>query len=347
MWQRHQALAREFSEWGINVVFCEPHPRGFRHISAWLRSKIGKRSNSVHSQENPRGTVRVIPWVPRHGLPGFRAVDIKRNLLPGLTLVLFYLPSRSNVTLLRDICPQYVVYDNVLDWSQVPKSWYPAKSWENYEQELYRLSKHGRTALTTDSRATARSLEKMGLVVRVVHPAADEEFSNYEWQRTQAGPVGYFGTVRYEEIDVEYLRDLSEITPTVVVGELDHASRSILENSQVRIVDKMELSRLVAEINEWSAIVLPYRISGRSSTLMPAKIWNAIATRKPVFAKNLELDAEIQELIIELPADVKDFTIRDTQEAELSLTRVPDWRDRAVDIVSLGQVRGRYANDNM
>lgn len=341
IWQRHQSLAREFSESGCNVVFCDPHPRGVLHAWSWIQNKINSRSASTAVGENPRGTVRVIPWAPRHAFSKIRYAEIRNNLAPGTVLALLYLPSRSNLVLLKDLCPDYVVYDNVLDWSEVPKSWFPPRGWKANESALYGLSRNGKVALTTDSRSTGRLLERAGLTVQVVHPAADEEFSHHEWQSSMMGPVGYFGTVRYDEIDVQYLRELAEVTPTVVIGDIDEPSRALLESSKVEILGRMGLSKLVAEINQWSGIVLPYRKTGRTNSLMPAKIWNAIATRKPVFVKNLELDKEIRDFVLDLPSDPRRFTIdRNTQFD--AVHQVPSWRDRASDIKDLAQACGLY-----
>lgn len=308
-WQRHHSLARAAAEAGTTVVFVEPHLRSVRQILAKLTRISHTGGGAPPTQQVPEG-VRILPWSPIDLLPGATLRRIRRRLgaagSPGSVgslgssgplgsagsenlMVLQYVPSRRSLALARQLRPRLLVYDRVLDWSRVPADWCPPHHWQRVEAALEREAR-----LATDSSAMQREWKNRGLDSLLVLPAADDEFVRHEWTPPQPGaPIGYFGTVQEGIIDLPAIAEIAREHVVEIVGEVDEASRAALLEAGARLDPPVPVAELPAIIDRWSAILLPYRVGDRKDTLVPAKIWNALASRRPVLTLGLSLPEQI------------------------------------------------------
>ena len=157
--------------------------------------------------------------------------------------------------------------------------------------------------------------------------------------------LGYFGSVRYDEIDVELINRLAATYTVVIVGSIDTKSSAVLSPS-VEFKPPMDHTNLITEIGSWDAIILPYRKTRRTSTLVPAKLWNTIATRLPVYLSNLNLPIEIGNEFKQID-ELLNFTSVDAFARNGDKVRrdgLPDWEQRVKRIVSIASERGRYSD---
>ncbi|WP_427870476.1 hypothetical protein [Leucobacter luti] len=298
-WQRHHSLARAAAEAGMRVVFVEPHPRSWRQAIGAARRALARlapvRQHPGAAPARPRQAVpsgvAVLRWTPLDALPGYTAGRIRARA--GATdappLVIQYVPSRSALSLARRLRPAAHLYDRVLDWASVPRSWHPPRDWEDVERQLLSEAR-----LMTDSAEMQEQWQAHGRGSLLLPPAADEEFVEHPWSAPPPdGPVGYFGTVQHDIVDVQLLCESARHGPVEVVGSVDDDAAAALRAAGVRVRPQVPLAELPAIIDRWSAILLPYRVGARRETLVPAKVWNAIATRRPVFTSGLSLPAEL------------------------------------------------------
>jgi hypothetical protein len=249
-------------------------------------------------------------------------------------MCIMYVPDRGSLTLARQLKPEAIVYDHVMDWRAVPKKWAPPYRHRMVDDVLLEMASRGRVRLMTDSPAVLQAWRELGFVnAHQCLPAADDEFLSADWTGSTADVVGYFGYLRYDEIDVEYLVDLSRNCTVEVKGPVDEAARVALMDSSVRVLPPGNLSDVVDTVRRWKAVLLPYRRTLRTPTLMPAKLLNALATGRPIYVANLDLPAELSARVLPLPR-ASDFL--DRLQADMKrpdrLRSVATWNDRWSDI---------------
>lgn len=236
------------------------------------------------------------------------------------TLVLQYVPSRPFLTVARKLRGAGHVYDRVLDWARVPANWYPPHDWHQTETLL-----ESEAHLATDSAAMQRDWSTRGHDSILITPAADDEFLGHDWSPPPThGPIGYFGTVQADIIDLPMLCAAAESREVEIVGDVDEASRVTLTEAGVKLHPAVRIDELPAIIENWSAILLPYRVGDRRDTLVPAKIWNALATGRPVWTSGLALPPTISCHTI----DISDTGgLLPTAPPPALPTGIPSWAD--------------------
>lgn len=324
-WQRHHSLARAAAASGTAVVFVEPQLRDARQVVARLRRGSGA---APPTQQVPEG-VRILRWSPVDLLPGATLRRIRRLLDSAAadeTMVLQYVPSRRGLALARRLGRGRHVYDRVLDWSRVPANWFPPRGWRRVENALEREAR-----LVTDSAAMQRKWAERGLDSILVLPAADDEFTRHPWSSPRAdAPIGYFGTVQEGIIDLPAVAAVARAHPVEVVGEVDEASRAVLRDAGAILAAPVPVAELPPIIDRWSAILLPYRVGDRRETLVPAKIWNSLASRRPVLTLGLALPDGIAQHTVPLDdaASVAEAAIAAIERGgDAAPQRVPTWAD--------------------
>lgn len=273
LWQRHHALAAAAAADGWRVDFLEPHPRSVRQVAAFLLRRLRKK-----------GARRDVAPVPE----GVRVLSPAKWLRPPggeYDLALCYLPDGLAFRLLRRLHPSRIVYDAVLDWAAVPGSWYPPRGWRKWES---RLAQEARVACATDAPGMRDELRRRGIEATVVPPAADPPFLARPGTEPRKGTALYFGSIR-DEVDVDVLLALQRAGLAVeVIGTIENATvRERLCGAGVTIHPPIDLDGLAAAVARFQFVLLPYRGS-RARTLVPAKLWNCIASGRWVLCSGLD-----------------------------------------------------------
>lgn len=285
-WQRHHALARAAARSGKEVVFVEPHPRGIAHILSWLRRNWAHPS-APQAQNVPAG-VSVVAWSPWDFFSGVRSRRVSRAMTDhqrSRTRVLLYLPSISSMRLARQMSSHSVIYDRVLDWANIPKSWFPPRRWRGIEAQIEESH-----YVLTDSERVRDRLAADNVDALLVEPCVDEEFADHVWGEPPVdGTIGYFGTILEDVIDVDRMIAVARNWPVEVIGDVDAVSREKLIAAGVRVLPPVPVSKLPEVVDHWSGIILFYRKDTGRDSLVPAKLWNCIATGRPVLISGLEV----------------------------------------------------------
>lgn len=317
VYQRHHAIAEALSAAGYDVWFYNPHPRSWRHLIQGAVRRWRSPAGQARAVAGDAPSVATLSGVRVR--PGWAAMFPKRELRfmrrHGMTepvdLLLLYLPSRTFVDFGKLLGARLGIYDHVIDWAAAPTSWHPPKNWRAIEHEAVQPGSGICLKIVSDSPELVARWRSLDLEASLMLPAADEVFRTFPWSDPEPREValGYFGTVRQEEIDVHYLVRLAEKFRVCVAGPVDSASLRLLQDSSVELLGNLPPDRLVHAMDQWSHIVLPYRRTARTATLMPAKLGNALATRRPIFARNLVLPAELARRVHELPEVPTDFPV--------------------------------------
>ena len=320
-WQRHHSIAVAAADAGYLVTFVEPGPRSIMQVVRFFADSRDRKPG----QENP------IP-------AGIEVCSYLRFLLllPAAVLrsrmrfahSVLYVPRVFDLVLCL-LLSRKRTYDCVVDWGAAPKEWYPPRLWSAVEKIVCELQSRALFRVCTDSDVLAdRFADECVLVL----PAVDPAFASDPWGSGCPNRVGYFGSVRSAEIDVQKLIDLAGSGFDVVtIGPCDRAARELLRESPVTVLDAVPVAELLRIIDSWEYVVLPYLLTERSRTLVPAKIWNALATRKVLLLSNISLPSDSHE--VEVATLVQEMSaVRLNSEATL-----PTWSDRFNQII--GELR--------
>jgi hypothetical protein len=224
-----------------------------------------------------------------------------------------------------------LIYDRLLDWGGVSRHWAP-RNWEAIEREM----KTDGWSLTVDGAGSMPDTPWPN--ARVVQPAADDVFLNYQWSPVDLEkPLCYFGAV-HAELDVGLMERSQQLRGLLVVGPVqDYDVGKFLRGFGARMHPAVPISALPPLLDQTSGVLLPYAGS-RSSTVTPAKIWNAIATRRPVYYSGLKPSEDVSPYLIRVESvDHLSATIAD-QIVPSSPLRVPTWTDRWLDLLGDGSV---------
>ncbi|MDR0958971.1 MAG: hypothetical protein LBM23_01185 [Propionibacteriaceae bacterium] len=330
-WQRHQAIARAAAQAGWTVIFRESHPRRPGQIALWVQRKIrGKLGLKVDNHEtSPHAIPEGAHVISAEEAPTVRSFCRRVDRITGgrpVDLVVAYLPSGQSWRIIERLGAPALSYDDVLDWAEVPADWFPPPHYDLY-QERFLAPKPGRISrLTSDSAVLLDIWRERGHDGVLIPPAADDEYLDVDWGADAIVPrrIGYFGAVLHTMVDVDLLVKLAERYEVVVAGPADEVAYGKLRKAGASIIGPFELPELVENLRTWSAILLPYQ-TNRANTLVPAKIWNAIATGRPVYTSGLMLGEELVPFTRDMTELFEDgYEIPAPQPRD----NVPVWGDR-------------------
>ncbi|MFI7589590.1 acyltransferase family protein [Spongisporangium articulatum] len=312
VWQRHQALAVAAAARGP-VTFVESQPRSWRQVANVVHGRLsGRRSDAGSDVRNARpDAVRLVAasllalllprvWAARTARGILRAHP--HSTSSGLT-VLLYAPTPAYLALAarleRKVPDCRVVYDAVIDWTEVPAHWWPPRAPRAAEAAMPAHWK-----VTSDSPSLATVLETVTRrPVDVVLPAADPAFATFAWPAERPeGTIGWFGVVR-DETDVDLLCRCAQAGLSVeTIGPVeDPALGDRLRAAGVLVRPAVPPQELPAAIQHWRGVLCAYR-GARAGTITPAKIFNALSGFR-VFTRGLALPGDLSAQVVDLPED--------------------------------------------
>jgi hypothetical protein len=289
-WQRHQAFARAFAAQGAEVFFVENtgfrglRPSDARRVAARL-ANLGRGAPAV-----PPSDVRVLaPAVLPPTAAAFRALNAAwflprlaarlraAGLRPGAT-VFAYLPTATTLALLELLAPGRVVYDCVDNFSGHPS---PPADLADTEAALRARA----DLVLTTSRTLYDAHRPHHPNVHLVHHGASEAFLGEPRPRAPLRRLCYFGTV-WGALDYAALAALAEAGHAVTLaGPVKEPPPPLPGN--VAFVPPMPHAALPAFLRGFDGLLLPYAATAYNQGVVPAKLYECLATGKPVLAAAL------------------------------------------------------------
>ncbi len=291
-WQRHHAFAAQWARAGSRVFFVEntgirsPRPRDVARVFSRLRRVAGKPQTTTH--EIAPGITVLGPMVLPPTAAAFRrlngAVFVRRAVaalrasgLGPKPIVFAYLPTKTTLQFLDRLAPSVVIYDCV--------------------DNFFGLKDRPRDLDATERELLARSafaLATSGTILdrlRPLHPNATllhhGVAADFFLPPRAAGPhrrFAYFGTVR-PDLDFAALRALADAGYEVdLIGPVKKAPADL---GAVRVLGSVPRTRLPAALARVDALLLPYVDDDFTQGIVPAKIYECLATGRPVLASPL------------------------------------------------------------
>jgi len=298
-WQRHQALAEAFALAGADVFFVEN--TGFRGPSYGDFSRVLGRIRRMSRPARRQKSRRIIsPMVlpPTHKI--FRLLNavyfvpllIAKLRKRGLTenpIVFAYLPTETTLQLIDGLKPETVVYDCVDNFHGHPT---PP---EDLRETEVRLLKHSALVLTTSSFLEDQK-KALHSNVRRIHHGVNPAFVEYAFTpSTQYKRFCYFGTI-WNALDYKAIAALASNGRTVdLIGPIKEPAPSLPDS--VRILPQVAHDKLAKKLDDYDALILPYARTEYNKGVVPAKLYECLATGKPVLCSALPSLLEFDGLI--------------------------------------------------
>lgn len=354
VWQRHQTLASFFAR-DSDVVFVEVlgiRRVGWRDSSrVWmrLRSLWGRTPSSVQREPVPGG-VRVVRFFlfPATNI-FFQAINarlvarwLKRepSINAGVGTIMNYSPSHTALQIIARVSHRHLVYDCTDDWLAV--TGIPAC-----------LPIDERTLLANAdlTLVPSRALEERKgpaarRIVRVPHGALVERFLMNPKPTPTDGKltVLYYGHLHAQHLDFGAIESLARARPDWRVLLIGPAKTPYVFPPNVEVVGQQAHEGLRVYAARADVLLLPYVLNDYTRAVLPAKIYECLATGRPIVATPLpELMADFSAQLefaagLEWPEKIEVALATNTpaaSAARIALAQANSWERRYEEICAL------------
>jgi glycosyltransferase involved in cell wall biosynthesis len=295
VWQRHQTLAVFFAR-DSEVAFCEvPGTRRLRLADAarvWRRLLTLGQRNPVENLSLAAGVRIMRPFLLPATNRLFCAINarllarfVRRDavLTTGVDLIVNYSPSRSASQLLERVPHRRLVYDCTDNWLAVRGI--PAFLPEDERALLARAD----LTLVPSRRLEELKQPFARRLVRLPHGALAERFL-LELRRCEPnGPVRvlYYGHLHAQHLDFNLLDGLAHARPDWTIILVGPVKTPHAFPSNVRLAGQQPHEKLREFIAEADVLLLPYVLNDYTRAVLPAKIYECLATGRPIIATPL------------------------------------------------------------
>lgn len=305
-WQNTQHVASGLAQRGYRVLFVEPLPKRWPQLN-----ELGRVWGRLRGESVAAGTVRqpladgvelisprLLPDVGRVAqsinrqwfVPGI-AADLRRQMGDGPLFVINYLPTAASVSLTNALAADGAFYRCVSDWPNDPYAQGPLP-----ERELVQTV----DMVWADSELNyQRTAAMQGNVIKMTEGVDlalfnRDQFSAEHRRRTDPPRCTYFGTISLSN-DVDMLRAVSHEFPLRLIGPVRVDLAGFAPETEV--TGAMPHDQLPALLADADVLLLPYdQRSPHSTTVVPAKLFECLATGKPAVVSGLTTLGELERL---------------------------------------------------
>jgi len=321
LWQRHQIFATSFCQVSHRVVFIEvlayKNP-GIRDVPRIMERlvrfafKKGRRKAARKDSRLPENLTVISPLVLPSTFPIYRKINNK-ILVPLLAKLIFsrglrnpivlnYLPHQAALDLIQELRPSLLIYDCVTNFPQFPGV---PKDSAVIEKKIIQTA----DLVFTDSPFLDRKVKQIRADVQRIMPGVDfDHFQQADSGRLQNGirTLGYFGGINEVRIDFGLLKEIASGGPWEIhmIGPVRSRVPRLPEN----IIFRGEVSyrELPGYLRGMDCLILPYKLTEFTKGIIPAKLFECLATGKPLIATPLPSFDEFGDLIY-LAGNARDF----------------------------------------
>lgn len=306
LWQRHQEFMTQLSNRGWTVYFVEN--MGFRPpVWSDIPRVINRIRNifrrSGHRVENsnpiPSGIHVISPIVLPPGGHLFRVLN-KHIFLPHMLRRIFhrrsqevdvafvYLPAWSSLDLVNSLKPRKVVYDCVANFAANPSK---PKDYEIIERTLLGIAN---VVLTDSDYLTHKMSTRHAHVEQLHHGVNTSRFGALaiDCKSSDFHTICYFGTID-NRIDWDVIHALQNAGALVtMIGKVKGGVPDDID-----VCGPFSPEDLPAVISKFDVLTIPYTPSDFSNGIIPAKLFECLATGKPLLVSPLPYVEEFNDLL--------------------------------------------------
>jgi len=348
LWQRHHILATLFARAGYPTVFVEttglanPRPdlTTLRKVASRIRRAGGKKSTgglTVYSPLAVPPTFKVFRHLNRRFFVPRMVRDL-REISGSDPIILAYPPTRTTLEVISGLHPRLVLYDCSDDYEHLPGA---PEDIAATERELLR---HADLVSCTSTHLLekVRSLRPDALLSG---PAVDyERFAVLQdvHPGREVRTVCFFGHLSRGRTDFSALRAVAGAGFEVrLLGDTGRVERGFLKTPGIDYRGKVSHAQLPAALAGVDAFVLPYEVNGLTRGISPAKIYECLATGKPVVTAPLPALEELAAHIylakepgeyVKLLRRLGELETEEKVRARIELARENSWEARFEEI---------------
>ncbi len=297
LWYQRQALAVHFAKAGHRVFYFNKTPQRWpkpTQTIKWL-IKRAKKPKQNHLPENLR-IVKPFWLVPVNILRPINRKLIRRtlkNLDIRNAIVITDVPSYNSLDAIEQIQPEKNVYINIHNYDDsnriVGSILESEKILTRQADFLLATSEYNteRTTRISGGRKVFRSL-----------PGVDFELFAKAFRGDEAQKVKticFFGTV-YDMVDIDLYSRLSKKFKIIFIGDIIDNVKKLIPNT-IETRPAVTQKELAEQLKEVDILGLFYKKSPYTKGVIPAKIFECLATGKPVLISGLEKDPIYSEYV--------------------------------------------------
>lgn len=291
LWYQRQAFAVKFAQAGHRVFYFNRTPSQWPkpvQVIKWLVKKT-KHANRTDLPENLR-IVKPFWLVPVKSLRSINRTLVRRtlkNLDIKNAIVITDIPSYNCLEVIEQVRPEKVVYvtsHNYLSSNKIVASILDSeKAYIQQADFLLATSQYNtqRTIKLSGGRKVFRSLPGVN------YELFAKAFRGNEV--TTAKTICYFGMIQDIKLNFELYNRLSEYFKIIFIGNIVGNIKELISDN-IEIRPSVDHNKLIEQLKEMDIIGLFYNQKTSEKGVIPAKIFESLATGKPILVSGLEKD---------------------------------------------------------
>lgn len=296
-WQNIHEISVGIANRGYSVFFIEPLPlrwwpgwsRIFTFIKAWIVDKpelISGYKQNMHPRveilwlTGVPDSLAFGKWINRFLFMPRAAKHLRNCDLPRPLIFVNNLPVSYSYALQEELHPDVTIYACTDSFADMP-------GFRHVNLIEHKIISSADLIFTTSQSLYDRYI---GIHSRVVlmHPGVD--YSLFERSRIEKMPgepllCVYFGTLRATDNDYDLLRKISHKFRLKIVGLIKEPIEGFSKTTQV--VGAVDINKLPVHIADADVLLLPYIKAEHTRFITPAKIFQCLATGKPIVSIGL------------------------------------------------------------
>lgn len=353
LWQRHQIFATHFARTGHRVIFVEGLAFGSNYLdpSYYMRAvrKLWRKARHVDNKGAKRKLPRnltvylslVAPPRPRI----FRWVN-KRVFVPRVLreiadmgiqnpVVWSFQPTDTAMQVAKGLEPRALVYDCVANFSRIPGA--PGDISETEREWLQAAD-----LMLVDSLFLRQKHAGQRPDLIQLPPGVDYGLFSKAYSAKEAGApvqrVCFFGGMGAYWFDFDLVEKIADAGFRVSLIGYKGTRHRLFNHPNVTYIPPVPQAELPVLLKPMDALLIPYKLNEFTQGVFPTKVYECLATGKPVVATPLpDLQGKLSKYIY-LASDEEEFidVLRrlpelETQEriqSRLALARKNSWKSR-------------------
>lgn len=301
-WQSTHNFASGLAKRGYRVLFIEPLPKRWPKPSefnrVWGRISGNAEAAGMCIQPLVSGveiiSPRLLPDVGSLAQYFNREIFVPRiarsmhnDSLKRPVVVINYLPTKASVSLMQSLDPDVSFYYCNTDWENDPYAT------EVYESEMAKAV----DMVWADTPTNFNRVRKLN--ARVVSMPKGVDISLFARARKENDQISkpplcvYFGLVSVST-DVDLLRKVSHHYRLRIIGPIRRSLHGFSDRTE--IIGGVPHEEIPDRIHDADVLLLPYAVTDQNKAVMPAKLFECLATGKPTIVHGLDYLREYSDL---------------------------------------------------
>lgn len=348
LWQRHQILATRFARAGYETVFVETtglaNPRPNRDTLRKVYSRLRRSGGESEKAPEEPGLTVYSPLTAPPTWTVFRSLN-RRFFVPSVAqdlrkiagenpVVIAYPPTRTTLDLISALRPRLLYYDCSEDYRGFPGV--PEDIAATERQLLLRADLVSCTAPSLLERVHTLRPDAF-----LSGPGVDyEQFAALqdEWPTGKVRTACYFGHLGRERIDLNVLKTVAQAGFKVrIVGGAGRTEPGFMNTPGIEYIGEVPHGELPDALRGVDVFLLPYLENRLTRGVSPAKIYECLATGKPVVASPLPALKALgdhvylargPEEFVDVLRNLKELETEEKARARIDLARANSWDAR-------------------